>query len=684
MTHGRGGVQGYGESLMGKEDGRGWDTQRWGAAMRGGGVSGPRSRGRPSGNGPLLFGRIFACAAVMGLSGNAEGQWTEQSIDLEPGWNSIFLHVQPDPAECDIIFSNVSFAVEQVCTYNSAFCSVQYVQDFGDLTNLPPDWLTWLPATNELASTRNLFTLQCGKPYLVKLPDGAASTNWSIAGRPVLKTIEWREDAYNLVGFQVDDAAPPTFESFFSASPQHAGQPVYRLSTTGTWDLASSPTDTMRTGEAFWIYAGGYSEFQGPLAVETDQRSGLEYGLSLMEQNLRIRNGSTDPVTVWVQEVPAQLPAPDAAQPLRAGDVPLSWWNPASTNGLLGAWEPPLSEQTNALASLQADLSEGEAWDLRLAVRRMAMASFTPPPGEYGDYQGLLEVKSSNGSRIVVPVHALGLVPGEGGTDFASASHVGLWVGSAVINKVNQPAGSTNNPAIPIPVGSGSEFQFRVILHVDTNQAARLLQHVSLMWVDGTYVPDPQDPTRSIMDEPGRYVLVADDSLIGNFDGAALRDGVQVGRRISSAGFGFDQPLVGNTGGTPNTLRFQVAAAFNDPLNPFLHQYHPDHNNLDDRGDDLTQYTNQYHFVTTNFYNEVYTNDYEDVYTRESYTVTRLIELEFTEDDPEGLDVPGWGDNQVGGVWRETITGLRHQPVHSEGVFRLHRASRVGVLNDGL
>ena len=68
----------------------------------------------------------------------------------------------------------------------------------------------------------------------------------------------------------------------------------------------------------------------------------------------------------------------------------------------------------------------------------------------------------------------------------------------------------------------------------------------------------------------------------------------------------------------------------------------------------------------------------------ESSSVNRDISLQFTAVDPDNLSQAGWGDNQLGGIYSETMTGLHKDPLRIEGTFRLHRASRIGVLNDGL
>ena len=85
-------------------------------------------------------------------------------------------------------------------------------------------------------------------------------------------------------------------------------------------------------------------------------------------------------------------------------------------------------------------------------------------------------------------------------------------------------------------------------------------------------------------------------------------------------------------------------------LNPFVHQYHPDHL----LGDPL-----------------------------QCPTITRQITLQFTASDPNGLPVSGWGDNQVGGIYTETILGLYSIPLYVQGTFRLSLTCNVGVLNGG-
>lgn len=607
----------------------------------------------------LLPFALLLC--VLGLmSPPARAQWTSQSLFLHSGWNAVYLEIEPDPLACDAVFANRP--VESVWRWNRRFNSVQYIQDPEALLPGDPDWMAWFPVDSPNRAALNLHTLAGGHPYLIKLPDTASPFLWVVQGRPVTRPIDWLTDSWNLAGFSVNPLGPPTFASFFANDAALAGQPIYRLDAAGVWQAVGNPAITqMLPGEAFWIDTEGTTDFQGSLVVETDQRAGLVYGRSRSEQSLRLRNESTQPKTITIRQLPSALPPP-GVEPLYAGEVPLSYFEINLASAQYG-WKP-----LQTFLSVPA-LAPGEERVLRLAVRRADMNPFTPPGGATDVlYQSLLEITDNAGSRTLLPVTSRGLQSFEaagGGSGGQGASpglphpRAGLWIGNAIIQKVNQPA----HPTQPnMPVATGNAFQFRLIVHVDAAGQPRLLQKVLQMWKDGTTKPDPNDPDRQILDEPGRYVLLTDESLVGSYSGATLRDGDSVGRRVSTAAFGFKDPLPMTGSGEfgANTVNCEVALDFDDPLNPFVHRYHPDHDNLDERFEQTLPEG------------------------QESLSVVRAIELAFSSTDPEGLALAGWRDNQLGGIYRETITGLHRTTLQLEGVFRLHHVSEVAELNDGI
>jgi hypothetical protein len=56
--------------------------------------------------------------------------------------------------------------------------------------------------------------------------------------------------------------------------------------------------------------------------------------------------------------------------------------------------------------------------------------------------------------------------------------------------------------------------------------------------------------------------------------------------------------------------------------------------------------------------------------------------LQFSAEPLQGLIVAGWGDRQLRGIYRETITGLHNRAISIQGSFQLEKASTVAVLND--
>jgi hypothetical protein len=412
------------------------------------------------------------------------------------------------------------------------------------------------------------------------------------------------------------------------------------------------------------VFSDGPSSYSGPLEIETEQRDGLSYGRLLTELSLRIRNRSAFTTSIALHQLASEA-TPGPEYPWLAGDVPISYFRADFAVGEFGWVQfPALLERT--------DLAPGEEWVLRLEVNRTRMAEVAPPVDHRGVlYQSVLEIVDELGSRRLVGITAEGMslypqvetqgLSGPMPLDADPGPHprAGLWVGFASVDRVNQPA-AIGDP--DTPVATATPFHFRLILHVDEAGQVRLLQKVLRMFKPGTLKPDPADPEVDIIDEPGRYVLVTDDALIPQFQGSELRDGQVVARRISAPAFSLAEPLLMAGVGEFGDGRFStdLVVDYDDPLNPFKHSYHPDHDNLDDRFEEKLPEG------------------------RESFEIDRQITLEFTATDPEQSTMPGWGDTHLGGIYRESVTGLHTRTIHASGTFRVTRVSRIDVLNDGL
>jgi hypothetical protein len=486
-----------------------------------------------------------------------------------------------------------------------------------------------------------------------------------VKGRPTAPHGSWYPDSFNLFGAPADPDSPPTAEAFFDASPAHSEARLHALDASGRWAEITSPESfPLSAGQAYWAFCRTPSEYVAPFTVRFEQGDGLDFGRELTDVRLYLCNhtGSRRTVTLTLRE--SEVPSCSSA-PYLAGPVPLSYYR--IEHNEIG-WVP-------LDAPLSVDVPPNSEHTLRLAVRRSDMVPFTPPAGPTGRsgviYAGLLEVADAAGFRYMVPVSSEGRTSYrlDGGELRAEDPRVGLWVGYATVDWVGAP-GETPEGGREANMPRGSEFEFRLIVHVDGQLQARLVQQVTLMFQPGQYGPAPDNPDRRVVVEPGRYVLVTDDALLAQYSGAALRDGQEVGRRISTAAYAFprdgsSRPAVLNMNGTfapmpdtafPNQLECSWTLGFDDPLNPFKHVYHPDHDNL---------------------------NKHFDAPKREGFDIRRSITLRFSDADPERPDdPPEWWDTEIGGYYEEIVHGVHRNDITVTGTFRLERVSRVSSLDD--
>jgi hypothetical protein len=584
----------------------------------------------------ITYSLILAALNCL-LAARAQAQWLQQQIVLQPGWNAVFLEVDPAQSECDALFAGLP--IESAWDLNRPADSAQFVRDAFELIPGSPGWLTWFPPNHPIADQTTLFGLRDGRAYLIKTTNSQPIT-WTIEGRPSLRRLTWQPGTVNLVGFHVGSNAP-SFQNLFAGQSGLASQPVYSLDTAGVWRAVTNlSTARPKAGEAYWVRCKSPTQAAGTILVEAGSRQGVNFSGAVTEQSLRIRNASTTARQITVRLLPS-APAP-TNQPPVAGPVPLEYWRASYATTNIG-WEPLSAPLTFA------SLGAGQEWNIRLGAR--LGSSFVPG----STYQSLIEVSDDLGTRWLIPVAATA-GPSPANT-FAhagfldAAPHAGLWVGDVVLNAVSQPA-HPGNPLTPRP--AGGSLSFRLIVHVDGAGTARLLQQAFMVRKPAVVEPDPEDPLINRVLEPARMLAVTDESLIPGLIGTAE----VVGRRVSSPAFSFQQPIP-LTGGEfgEGALQATIALGYDHPLNPFKHTYHPDHNNLDERFEQKLPEG------------------------KEAFTVARALSLEFTAADPTGLNPPNWGSTELGGIYRETITGLHRNTIHVSGNFRLVRVLTAPALN---
>jgi len=540
---------------------------------------------------------------------SASGKNIEQTIKLDPGWNSIFLEIDPLENRCENVFKDIP--IDSVWVWNSKSSSIEFIKNPDDLIFEPPSWFVYYPPEKPYAFKTTLFRIYGEQSYLIKL-NGNKSVLLKLRGTPCLPKIDWKINSYNLVGFHLYPGKEPNFAEFFGPSIAHnnSDPDVYFLNSTEQWEKATK-TKQMKSGEAYWVYCFDKTKYVGRLKVEVEIGDVLNFGENLVEQKLSLLNLSKD-----ISQISISYFKNNDSRSYEDVNIPISRWVPVSEN--TGGW-------TDIGSNVNIEIEETSEIKLRLAVRRIDLPS-------NGSYTSILKINDNKGSMIYLPVSVS-----------YNQSYSGLWVGNAVIKKVSQPS-SNNTKTIP----TSSEFQFRLIVHVDKNGQAKLLKEVIQMWKQGEEK------------KQGKYVLITNENLLTNQDyiGPGLRDGRSMGRRISSAVFSFSKPLLmEGTFSIGSSLSCGYTIGFNDPLNPFKHKYHPDHNNLDE--------------------------EYKNI-IKEAYDIHRKVIMTFTLEDPTNLNlsIAGWRDKDIGGIYKEEIKGLHKQSIFSEGIFRLHKVSNVEVLNE--
>lgn len=608
----------------------------------------------------FLYTLMFTAA----LAGSVSAQRMSQSIDLQPGWNAVYLEVNPEYSDPSAVFDGLP--VKSVWRYNRTFDPIQFFDDPANLKAENPDWLVWYPADSPSHGIRTLFSIFGPRPFLIEL-GGSEARQLTVTGKPRHRAPAWLSDSYNLVGFPLADSSTPSFNSFFASSASLASAKRFRLdATTGRWE-AIVGTMAMKRGEAFWQYSQGQSSFVGALEVDTLGRSEVDFGDLQVEARVLVTNRSSTSRTVTARVEQALAPS-NGILPLKAGPVPLSHWEADLT-----APDPQsrIYGYIDFDAPFEFVLTPGASREIILKVRRADMAPFDSG-GQEAEYQSLLRIDDGQGFVVHLPVRAKSFDSSGGGgarlvkegigSKSAHSTAIqpllqrkGLWVGTVLVNAISE----ASNPADKTtPTGTSSSFPFRVIVHVDEGGNIKFLQQVFLMFKPPIFEPDPEVVGGQRLLFPGRPVLVTNDSLLGQYEGADFVDGQKVGRRLSTTAFAFKDPIAMTVDG--ESLDCSVFLDYDDPLNPFVHRFHPEHNNLNLRFTELLS---------------------EGV---ESFDVMRALSFEFMAEDPNDLAGGGWGDTTIGGVYREVITGIHKEAIHLSGTFRLNHVLNVEVLNDGV
>ena len=255
---------------------------------------------------------LLAAAILLpseGRSQSVAGPLEVQSIRLKEGWNAIFLRIDPVQPEPGAVFGGLP--VTKVTTYFPTRTPVEYIQDPGSVSWKQVGWRAWFSPESPEAPLSDLYAIQGGQGYLVQ---ATTNTVLNLQGKTAARSVRWKADSYNFVGFPVDEVAPPTFAQWFAGSPAHRSTTrptVYVLGADHRWRPVDRPESTLiQAGTAYWVYCQGGSDYQGPLDVSMVsgvRGGGVNFGDVTEAVTVRFRNTTPVPMSFSLSLTPTNL-----------------------------------------------------------------------------------------------------------------------------------------------------------------------------------------------------------------------------------------------------------------------------------------------------------------------------------------------------------------------------------------
>lgn len=586
-------------------------------------------------------------ALVTLLAGNsALAQWQTQTFTVKPGWTAVYLYVDASYTNLDyLVGSDPGNPIQEIWMWEPTVSSVQFVTSAQNPITGSSQWANWERLGTGLPST--LASLAPNAAFLIH---STASTNylWKVKGKPVAPSYFWTTTGINFVGFPTVTNSAPLMDSFLAPVPglqsvatffQYGGG---NLSSFNPAQVFAPHTVTMNRGQAFWITTPSYANtYFGPFQV-VPIGTGAAFGTSFSSTSIRLVNTTLSPVTIKLSLQPSELPPPGLATNI--GVPPIIVRGALKSDTLTYAVQNLTA--TNTLSWTLAPQGQGGS-DIAiiLGVNRAAM---TNNPG--ANFAGILRFTDSLGfTEVNLPTSA------------QAGSYAGLWVGNAVLSQVSnylknyqvdangKPMQDTNGAYVVSSintnlgsVASSAAYPMRLILHNDGTNV-NLMQRVF-------YGSDINSNT---------IIATGESALDPNQLSSARRiTAVQFPWTPNNQSWRFTGSLTpGAVLSTTTTVNYDDYAN-----NPFLHTYHPDHDNLD-----------------ATFQKQLPIGS-------ESYQFDRQITMSVIAPSNDYNSLTQFGQS-FSGAYAETITmtgvGFATRVFNVAGAFTINRISQIPVLTQG-
>jgi|GEM_PF-1006795 len=542
-------------------------------------------------------------------------QWVTQSYPLVSGWNAIWLAGDASYESLETLITDVT--ITEVWRWNPNPNKIQFSQSPSEPSSSSEEWTVW---KRDVPAEQKLSRLVANSAYLVRTTATTTLTLKQLV-RPPAAT--WLISGANFIGVP---AAPsgPILSSYFTSFIANGttGLPtttkVYKY--VGGNLGPSNPlqinlnAEPLRSGTAYWFDLSAVSDFTGPLAYEVPNNDGLAFGRTLPVITVGASNRSTVARTVTISLDPSEVEPVGLAAVF--GGVPIARRTfDSTTNAYVYT---PVPETTAGGAAMTVTIPANGRVDLDFALDHTLLS------GE-GDafYASILRLRdASNFTDVRLPVSA------------EPASAAGLWRCDVSVTNVSNTSAQAGSDAVSRPFG------LQYLVHLDADQRARLLRQAFVGQLTSTGNP------------MGVAVI---ESRVLDFNAATLKP-----LRFYAPIMPINaiDPVTAGTFAGGTSVTWTITHGYTDAANPFVHTYHPDHDNRDAK------------------YTTVPLAEGE-----ESYTVGRTVTFNFTTEPPDGSTVLGWGTTVLGGTYAETVVGLNAKPIQLSGTFSMRRISEVADID---
>lgn len=550
----------------------------------------------------------------------AQAQWQTTTYALKGGYNSIYLHGAATHATMEQLFPNSGDTanVQEVWRWNPNPTQVQFTTTPLLPTQGTPEWSVWVRG----GGANTLQNLTGPAAYLVKCAGTASNTyNVPIVHKPAPPSSTWVRNGANFLGFPTKlNGNYPFFSNYFATFPAAiaANAKIYKyvggeLSASNPIQVFSPAAERLDRNQAYWFESEVVGNFYAPVHVTLSLTGGLDFGRNGSIVTARVLNRTASVMTLTIAPVASN--AAPAGQEAITGPVPLTR---RVFNTGTAAWE-----ETPIAAAYNEVIAPQSAVELSFGIDRVAMGG--DPDAYFASMLRLTD--AANLFDILIPATA------------RKTSLAGLWIGEARVSAVESKAQA--DAITPV----SRAFPLRYLLHVADNGTARVLSQVFL----------------------GQLAAAPHDFGICTKEAGLKADTKDKAARIVATHMPLDRVLTAGSGSVaiPGALSRTITVPFDDPVNPFVHQYHPDHDNKSPTGAAL-------------------------IAGQESHTVTREVTFTFTAAPPEGSTATGgWGSAVIGGTYAEVIHGLHKDSagvgtgdgLHLTGIFELRRVSELGAIS---